>query len=160
MSHLGSIASRLRSIAALGLLALVLAVLVPPAVTRAHPLDEYLQLTYLTVAPTQIEVELDLTPGVLIDPEILAEIDTNGDHAISDAETGAYADTVVRSVELKVDGHPLALDISTVHMPAYLNIQAGYGTIRIVATATLADSTPGSHRISYTNRFAPTSSVY
>ncbi len=45
-------------------------------------------------------------------------------------------------------------------MPAYLNIQAGYGTIRIFTIASLADGMTGTHQISYTNNFAPTGSAY
>ena len=35
------------------------------------------------------------------------------------------------SVVLQVDGKPLALTVTKIEMPTYLNIQAGYGTIRI-----------------------------
>lgn len=57
---------------ALGLLALLLALLAPRSAALAHPLDVFLQATYITVAPKQIAVELDLTPGVLVAPNILS----------------------------------------------------------------------------------------
>jgi hypothetical protein len=44
----------------IGLLALLLATLARPAAALAHPLDIYLQASYITVAPTQIVVELDV----------------------------------------------------------------------------------------------------
>jgi hypothetical protein len=37
--------------------------LAPPQAALAHPLDVYLQASYITVAPTQIVVELDLSPA-------------------------------------------------------------------------------------------------
>ena len=78
------------SIPALGLIAL-LVVLAPPRAALAHPLDIYLQASYITVAPAQIVVELDLTPGVLVAPEALTQLDPDGDGQITDAEARAYA---------------------------------------------------------------------
>lgn len=52
----------------LGIITLLLAL---PQAALAHPADVYLQATYVTVAPTQIGVELNLTPGVLVAPQIL-----------------------------------------------------------------------------------------
>src|SRR3954447_13349085 len=122
----------------LGLGALLLAVLAPPLAALAHPLDVYLQATYITVAPTQLVVELDLSPGVLVAPQVLPQLDTNGDQQISDAEGQAYVDDVLRNVGLQVDGQPLTLAVTRIEMPEYLTIQAGYGTIRLFTTATPA----------------------
>jgi nickel/cobalt transporter (NicO) family protein len=144
----------------LGLVAVLLAMLAPPGVALAHPLDVYLQATYITVAPTEIVVELDLTPGVLVAPQVLPELDTNGDQQISDAEGQSYVDAVLRNVTLQVDGQSLALAVTKIDMPPYLNIQAGYGTIRVFTAATLADGMTGTHQIAYTNKYAPTGSAY
>ncbi len=152
--------STLRLLVLPGLIVLLFGALASPMAALAHPLDEYLQATYLTVAPTRIEVELDLTPGVLIAPQILAMLDTDGDQQISAAESRAYADTVVRQLMLRVDGQPLALTIASIEMPPYLNIQTGYGTIRIFATATLPDDMTGTHLIFYANNYAPIKSAY
>lgn len=161
MKHLRSTwQRRLRSLPLLGLTAVLLALVSPPRAALAHPLDAYLQATYITVAPTQIVVELDLTPGVLVAPQVLAELDSDGDQEITDAEGRAYADTVLRNVTLQVDGQPPTLAVTRIDMPAYLNIQAGYGTIRIFTAATLADGMTGTHQISYTNNNAPTGATY
>ncbi len=87
----------LRPILLFGLLAL----LAPPLAALAHPADVYLQASYITVAPTQIVVELDLSPGVLVAPQVLPQLDTDGDQQISDAEGQAYVDVVLRNVVLK-----------------------------------------------------------
>ncbi|MCB0171886.1 MAG: hypothetical protein KDJ97_15170 [Anaerolineae bacterium] len=131
-----------------------------PLQALAHPADVYLQATYITVAPTKIVVELDLTPGVLVAPQVLPLLDTDGDAQISDAEGQAYVETMLRDVVLQVDGQPLVLTITKVDLPTYLNVQAGYGTIRIFTTATPADGMTGMHSISYQNNFAPTGSAY
>jgi nickel/cobalt transporter (NicO) family protein len=151
---------RLGPIPLLGLIALLLGLLAPPEAALAHPADVYLQATYITAAPTQIVVELDLSPGVLVAPQVLPQLDTDGDQQISDAEGQAYMGAVLRNVVLHVDGKPLALAVTKIDMPAYLNIQAGYGTIRIFTTATLAAGMIGTHQIAYTNNFAPIGSAY
>lgn len=142
------------------LLGLFLALLMSPAAAQAHPLDVYLQASYITVAPTQITVELDLSPGVLIAPQALGDLNSDGDQQISDAEGQAYADTILGNVELRVDGQPLTLRVSEIEMPPYLTIQAGYGTIRIFSVATLATGLASTHQIFYTNTYAPSGSSY
>jgi hypothetical protein len=144
----------------LGLIALMCAVLARPQAALAHPLDAYLQATYITVAPEQIVVELDLTPGVLLAPQVLPQLDPDGDQKISDAEGRAYVDALLQDVALKVDGQALALTATKIDMPPYLNVQAGYGTIRIFTTVALAEGMTGSHQIDYKNNFAPAGSVY
>jgi ABC-type nickel/cobalt efflux system permease component RcnA len=150
----------LRSILLLGLIAVLLGLLAPPLAALAHPLDVCLQATYITVAPTQIVVELDLSPGVLVAPQVLPQLDTDGDQQISDAEGQAYVDAMLRHVVLQVDGKPLAPAVTKIDMPAYLTIQAGYGTIRIFTIATPAAGMAGTHQLSYTNSYAPTGSAY
>lgn len=144
----------------LGAVALLFVVPAPPSVALAHPLDVYLQATYITVGPKRIVVELDLTPGVLVAPQILPALDTNGDQQISDAEGREYADSVLANVVLKVDGQPAALAVTRIDMPPYLTIQAGYGTIRVLTQGTLADGMSGTHQISYANDYAPKGSAY
>jgi hypothetical protein len=161
MSTPGSLKRRtLRLSLLLGLFALSIAMLAPSRAALAHPLDIYLQASYITVGPTQIVVELDLSPGVLVAPKILPQIDTDGDQQISDADGRAYVDTVLGNVVLDVDGQPQALTVTSIDMPTYLNIQAGYGTLRVFTKAGLAAGMTGSHRISFTNNYTPTGSAY
>ena len=151
---------RLRPALLLGLIAVLLAVLAPPMAALAHPLDVYLQATYITVAPTQIVVELDLSPGVLVAPQVLPQLDPNGDQQISDAEDQAYLNTILPNVVLQVDGQPLALTVTKIDMPSYLAIQAGYGTIRAFTLATLPAGMTSTHQIAYVNKYAPPGSTY
>ena len=142
-----------------GLLACLLTGLLPQR-ALAHPADAYLQATYITVTSTQIAVELDLTPGVLVAPQILPQLDTNSDEQISEAEGRAYVTTVLRSVVLQVDGKPLPLTTDKLELPSYLNLQAGYGTIRVFTTATLPAGMTGTHQLAYQNNYAPAGSIY
>jgi hypothetical protein len=110
MNKPGSLSRRgLRPAVLLGLIALLFTWLALPQAALAHPADVYLQATYITVAPTQIVVELKLTPGVLVAPQVLSQLDPDGDQQISEAEGQAYVDAVLRNVVLQVDEEPLAL---------------------------------------------------
>ena len=152
-----------RSIVLLGLVGLLvplLALLAPPRAALAHPLDVYLQASYITVAPAQVVVEVDISPGVLVAPEVLARLDTDGDQQLGDTEGRAYLDTILPNLVLQVDGQPLILAITKIEMPTYLTIQAGYGTIRLFTTATLPGGMTGTHTTAYRNTHAPTGAAY
>lgn len=142
------------------LLALLLGVLAPPRAALAHALDEYLLASYITVAPDQILVELKLSPGVLVAPELLAILDPDGDTQIAAAAGEAYADEVLRQLTLELDGQPLSLERSALVMPPYLNLQTGYGELRISAIAALPEGLAGEHQLAYLNSFAPTGATY
>jgi ABC-type nickel/cobalt efflux system permease component RcnA len=142
------------------LVGLIGLMLVLPSVTWAHPLDQYILASYLTVAPEQIVVELDMTPGVLVAPQLLPVIDTNNDQQISEAESRAYADLVLKEVELKVDGQPQQLTFSKIEMPDLLNFQAGYGTMRLYAKVNLTQGLTGTHQLYYKNNYQPANPAY
>lgn len=112
------------------------------------------------MAPTNVIVELDLSPGVLVLPQVLPALDPSGDRRITDAEGQAYVKAVLSNLTLRVDGQPAALTVTKIDMPPYLNIQAGYGTIRVFTSAALASGMTGSHQISFANAYAFTGSAY
>jgi hypothetical protein len=145
-------------------IALLFVLLALPKVARAHALDDYLQATYITITPTEIEVELNLTPGVLLASEFLLQLDPDGDGAITEAEAEAYVANVVAQAVLEVDGQALALVIDEIEMPSYLNLQAGYGSIRIFTSTAIPDEmgagSEGTHALRFVNNFAPAGATY
>ena len=52
----------------------------------AHRLDEYLQGTIISVEKDRLEAEVTLTPGVIVFPLLIADIDTDSSGTISEAE--------------------------------------------------------------------------
>jgi nickel/cobalt transporter (NicO) family protein len=128
----------------------------------AHPIDEYVQNTYIDLAPDTTTLQIDLTPGVLVAPEVVALIDADRDGEISEAEGEAYAkDAVLRDVSLAVDGEPQSLTLVDSSFPTPLDMGAGMGTIRLwVAPEAPADSPPGGHSLSYRNDHEPVKSKY
>jgi hypothetical protein len=145
---------------------LVVSLIVPglwlttPAPAAAHRLDEYLQATRLSVDLEHVGVEIDLTAGVRVAPDIFGSIDTNCDGQISIAEAEAYGQEVLRSVVLSVDGRPVPLRLLEIRVPQFHDMSLGVGIIRIRASATHSAAGSNRHRLSYVNVHRSESSVY
>jgi len=126
----------------------------------AHRLNEYLQATRLSVATDRVDLAIDLTPGAAIADQVLAWVDTNGDGRISDAEAKAYAEEMLRSVTLKVDGRTAPVELIMSSFPEWSDVRLGVGTIRLHAVAKIPPARTGQHVISFLNAHRPESSVY
>jgi nickel/cobalt transporter (NicO) family protein len=126
----------------------------------AHRLDEYLQATRLSIDLERVGLEIDLTAGVAVAPEIFAWIDSNRDGQISSAEGDAYARQMLRSVVLSIDDRPVPITLVEIRVPEFREISLGVGTIRVRATARLSATSPGRHQVSYFNTHRSESSVY
>jgi nickel/cobalt transporter (NicO) family protein len=134
--------------------------LATPAPAGAHRLDEYLQATRLSIDVERVDLEIDLTAGIAVAPEVFAWIDTNRDGQISNAEGDAYARQMLRSVVLSVDGRPASVTLIAIRFPPFREISHGVGTIQLRATAGVSAAGAGRHHISYFNAHRPERSVY
>lgn len=126
----------------------------------AHRLDEYLQATRLAIDIGQVNVEIDLTPGVAVASQVFAWIDTNRDGRISQAEGESYARSVLRSVTLKADKTAAPLMLEESNFPSFEEMRAGVGIIRLRARAMIPAVYSGRHQISFLNLHRPELSVY
>ena len=145
----------------LGLICPLTSVVLPAKEAAAHPIDEYVQNTYIDPAPDRTTLELNLTPGVLVAPEMIALIDTDGDGEISETEGDAYANEVLRDISLEVDGEIQPLTLVDGSFPTPLDMSAGMGTIRLhVAAEAPEEGTPGDHSLSFRNDHEPVKSKY
>lgn len=127
---------------------------------QAHSLDQYLQASYVTLTPTTIELEVDLTPGVLVAAEAIASLDLDGDGVIDDAEASTYAAAIIDGIDLRVDDAPIELVVDGIQVPSMLVLQAGSGTIVVSARGTLPDDLEGTHRVTLENRNTATGITY
>ena len=117
----------------------------------AHRRDEYLQAARLAIDPARVEIALDLTPGIAVADQVLAEMDPDGSGAIDRTEGRAYAQRVLHSVTVDVDGRPLSLLLIDVDAPDNGAVREGDGVLRLRAQARLPDLDAGVHRLRYRN---------
>lgn len=127
---------------------------------QPHQLDEYLQATLLDLSGDRVSVELSLTPGAAIAPQILALVDRDRDGVMSPTETGEYAGRVMREVSLTIDGRPCRLTVTRAVSSAWDDLREGTGSIRLEAVAEGALLTGGAHHIVYENTHQPVPSAY
>lgn len=145
----------------LGLLWSLTSVVLPAKEAAAHPIDEYVQNTYIDPAPDGTTLELKLTPGVLIASQVISLIDTDGDGEISKSEGEAYAnDYVLPDIAFEVDGEPQPLTLVDGSFPTPLDMSAGMGTIRLHLATEGPAGTPGEHQLYYRNDHQPVKSTY
>jgi hypothetical protein len=103
----------------------------------AHRLDEYLQGTILSIEKSRVQAQITLTPGVIVFPALIPQIDTDGNGAISDGEQRAYAARVLRDLTLTVDGQLLIPKLVSARFPAVEEMKEGRGEIQIEFAAGL-----------------------
>jgi hypothetical protein len=126
----------------------------------AHRRDEYLQAARLAVAPTRVDLELDLTPGITVADTVIAEIDPDRNGEISPAEKQNYVRRVLSAVELAIDGRPLQLEPLASTFPDLTSTRGGDGTIQLQAAAVVPRLTSGGHRVSFRNTYRRAMSAY
>jgi hypothetical protein len=131
-----------------------------PSVADAHRLDEYLQATRIDVSLDRVALDIDLTAGVGVAPGVWRLIDTDRNGRISDAEGRSYADLVLKSVVLQVDGQARPVALVSSHFPTFREITSGAGPIRIEARAELPLTSGGRHTLRYQNTHRRATSVY
>jgi hypothetical protein len=135
------------------------ALAVAPA-AEAHRLDEYLQAARIGIDRGRIEVEIDLTPGALVAPQIAAGIDTNRDGAISGDEADTYARLVLAAVRLELDDRPQPLVLVERGFPDLEAMGEGVGVIRLRAASRVGSTARGRHRLIFHNGHRPEMGVY
>ena len=137
----------------------VLLFLATPVPAAAHRLDEYLQATRLSIDVDRVGLEMDLTAGVAVAPEIFGWIDTDRNGRISDIESDAYARQLLGSLQLSIDDRPVRISLDQIHVPSFREMSLGVGIIRVRATA-LCSASAGRHHVSFVNTHRPETSVY
>jgi hypothetical protein len=130
------------------------------ATASAHRLDEYLQATLVTIERDRVDLEINLTPGVAIAPQVVASIDRDGNNHITADEADAYARAVLASISLEADAHTRPMTLTSRQFPTLDEMRGGTGTIRLNVTARLPQASAGTHHVLYRNIHRPDLGVY
>ena len=141
----------------IGLLGLLLSY---PSSALAHPLDEFYQVTYITVAPQRVTLKIELYPGVLVAPQLLTLIDADQDDDISAVEAQAYVEQFVQDLTFEIDGRATPLRATKLDFPPVLAIRAGQAVIRFDLYVDFPAGLEGNHRLFYQNNHQPETGTY
>lgn len=130
-----------------------------PVLAAAHPLDEVVQGAYLTLAPGELRLELNVTPGSEVAARLLRELDPNRDRRITELEGRAWARRVLAQSGLTLDGRAVRWTLVRVGVPPYEHLQGESDTLKIHAVARRPDRA-GSRTLAYENRYQPARSQH
>lgn len=126
----------------------------------AHRVDEYLQATLVIIEPGSIRLEINLTPGVEVASQVLAEIDRDGNGVISAQESTAYGEVLKGDLAVLLDGHPIDLKLAAARCPPLEELRSGSGLLQMTFSARIGALTAQTHRLEIRNRHLPKVSVY
>lgn len=140
--------------------AIALLVLSAAGSASAHRRDEFLQAARLAIDPDRVQIALDLTPGMAVAASVLAEVDRDGDGAISEGESRAYAGRVLSAVSVDVDGTPLRVELVDTSFAAPAALLKGEGTMRLNAVASIPTLGRGVHHLRFRNGHRPDIGAY
>ena len=141
-------------------LPLLLALLACPSAVFAHRDDQYLQATLVAIELSGVRLQINLTPGVAVAEQVLAQIDRDRDGAISKNEAAAYAKLLKGDLTLRMDGRDLDLKLVASEFVPPAELRTGSGVIRMEFSAIFGALAAGPHRLTLENRHLTTMSVY
>ncbi|MFD9435792.1 nickel/cobalt transporter [Streptomyces sp. NPDC060002] len=118
----------------------------------AHPTDEIVQQAYLTPDGSRLDIQLVLTPGVLVAPAFIEALDTDGDGKLGADETAAHARRVTSALGLKSEGRVVKLELTRSTYADYALLASAGGAVTLDLTAALPS---GSRSITFTNTYDP-----
>ncbi|QDU54081.1 hypothetical protein [Aeoliella mucimassa] len=141
----------------------LIALLLPAAfasVANAHQLDECVQSALVEVAPGEVLVWLNLSPGVEVAEQLIGLIDQNSDGSLTEQELQQYADLLLADLDLALDSESLHLRVDDTRLPELEELQSGWGVVQLKLSAPLPKMPAGEHLLRFENRHLPAVSVY
>lgn len=141
-------------------LPLLFALIAFPPTVFAHRDDQYLQATLVAIEPSTVRLQINLTPGIAVAEQVIAEIDRDSDGALSKNEAAAYAELLKRDLTLRMDGRDLELELTASEFVPPEELRTGSGTIQMEFSAIFGLPATGLHRLTLANRHSTAISVY
>jgi hypothetical protein len=141
--------------------ALALAVIaLAPQGAAAHALDEYVQVSRLSLTRTRISLDMDLTPGAVTAASIVALIDRDEDGVVSPTEAADYGRRLLGDLGVELDGQRVAMTLVRIDVAPVGELREGIGTIRVSAIGAHGSHLVGQARLSFRNDHDPERSAY
>lgn len=140
--------------------AALFALLVAAISASAHRTSGLLQASLVEVLPTQVRIEVTLTPGIDIAPEIIALLDLNRDGEFSEIESEAWSELFMAKQNVTVDGQSLPLTLQSVRTSPLSEMTSGHAEIVMCFTGALGKLATRSRTIVCVNRYEPIPCAY
>ncbi len=135
---------------ALALLATLAAA--PAPRVSAHRLDEFLHAARIAVERDRVQLEMTLTPGMIVADTVIHEIDADRNGILSQKEGQAYADRVLGALTVRLDDSPpLQMEPTGLRFPDVAALHAGNGAIIVRSEANVSRLPAGPHRLHFHN---------
>jgi hypothetical protein len=132
---------------------MLLALLLVPALSYAHPRDELEQATYLEILPRHVTIEVNLAPGDLISSDFASLLDKDHNGKLIESEQSAFANQLLSHLSLSLDGTALPLQIKTSQFPPIESLKRGEDRIRLTFYSPISSFSGGKHTLRYENRY-------
>jgi len=114
----------------------------------------------VAIEPSGVRLQINLTPGVAVAEQVIAQIDRDRDGAISKNEAAAYAKVLKGDFTLRMDGRKLDLKLTASEFVPPEELRTGSGIIQMEFSASFGPLATGPHRLTVENRHLTTISVY
>ena len=108
----------------------------------AHRVDEYLQAIILSVENDRIRADMFLTAGMAVAPLVLADIDTDSNGVVSEAEQRVYSTRVLDGLSITLNGARLKPRLVSMEFPNVDDMKEGLGDIHLEFQVDLPRSGP------------------
>jgi hypothetical protein len=141
-------------------LPLLVALLAVPAAVFAHRDDEYLQAMLVAIEPNGVRLQINLTPGIAVAEQVIAQIDRDRDGEISKQEATVYAEALRRDLTLRIDERKLELRLTGSEFVPPEDLSTGSGIMQMEFSSTFGALVAGSHTLTLENRHLTAISVY
>jgi nickel/cobalt exporter len=131
--------------------------------TSAHPLDQLTQHLFVQLQPTEVRLTVAVGGGMLANELVLAQLDSNGDGAITAAEKSAWLDRWARSLNVSLDGTTLPFNSANAQLsvPPTEDFHLGVSPLLITFAAPLPVNGPAArHLIAVRNDYLVNRTTY
>jgi len=114
----------------------------------------------VAIEPSSVRLQINLTPGVAVAEQVIAQIDRDRDGEISENEAAAYAESLQRDLTLRIDGQKFDLTLTASEFVPPEELRTGSAIIQMEFSATFGRLAAGFHRLTLENRHLTAMSVY
>lgn len=118
------------------------------------------QAAWLTLTRDEVVLDLVLAPGARVAEGFVSAYNTRADDALDDAERASLASALLASLAVELDGQPVRLALERLASPRPAVLRTGEAQLEARLRGPLPTLAPGSHALTFTNRFAPVRSDY